>query len=65
MAATGVAPYKRVLTHGFVLDEKGLKMSKSVGNVVDPRAVIEGACCARMCLLACCSERSAACCCLS
>lgn len=31
-----------VLTHGFVLDEKGLKMSKSLGNVVDPRLVIEG-----------------------
>ena len=32
----GVAPYKSVLTHGFVLDEKGYKMSKSDGNVVDP-----------------------------
>ena len=31
-----------MLTHGFVLDEKGAKMSKSVGNVVDPRLVIEG-----------------------
>ncbi|MFK7839796.1 MAG: isoleucine--tRNA ligase [Bdellovibrionales bacterium] len=30
------APYKSVLTHGFVLDEKGYKMSKSKGNVVDP-----------------------------
>jgi isoleucyl-tRNA synthetase len=30
------------LTHGFVLDEKGAKMSKSLGNVVDPRVVIEG-----------------------
>lgn len=30
------APFKAVLTHGFVLDEKGYKMSKSVGNVVDP-----------------------------
>jgi len=36
------APYKAVLTHGFVLDEKGFKMSKSLGNVVDPRVVIEG-----------------------
>jgi len=31
-----------VLTHGFVLDERGNKMSKSVGNVVDPRIVING-----------------------
>ena len=37
VAANGVAPYRRVLTHGFVLDDKGMKMSKSVGNVVDPR----------------------------
>lgn len=36
------APYKTVLTHGFVLDEKGFKMSKSLGNVVDPMQVIEG-----------------------
>ena len=42
VAATGVAPYKKVLTHGFVLDEKGYKMSKSLGNVVDPRLVIDG-----------------------
>lgn len=42
VATRGTAPYKRVLTHGFVLDEKGLKMSKSLGNVVDPRLVIEG-----------------------
>lgn len=38
----GTAPYKAVLTHGFVLDEKGHKMSKSIGNIVDPRTVIEG-----------------------
>jgi len=38
----GRAPYKTVLTHGFVLDERGHKMSKSIGNVVDPRSVIEG-----------------------
>lgn len=42
VAATGHAPYKTVLTHGFVLDEQGRKMSKSVGNVVDPAIVIEG-----------------------
>jgi isoleucyl-tRNA synthetase len=37
----GVAPYKNVLTHGFVLDEKGYKMSKSDGNVVDPLEMME------------------------
>jgi isoleucyl-tRNA synthetase len=37
---TGRAPFKTVLTHGFVLDEKGYKMSKSVGNVVDPLEMI-------------------------
>lgn len=42
VASTGAAPYKAVLTHGFVLDEKGFKMSKSLGNVVDPREIIEG-----------------------
>eukprot|EP00740_Mantoniella_antarctica_P011531 CAMPEP_0181385712 /NCGR_PEP_ID=MMETSP1106-20121128/22716_1 /TAXON_ID=81844 /ORGANISM="Mantoniella antarctica, Strain SL-175" /LENGTH=1100 /DNA_ID=CAMNT_0023505811 /DNA_START=222 /DNA_END=3524 /DNA_ORIENTATION=- len=42
VAATGKAPYKTILTHGFVLDEKGYKMSKSLGNVVDPRLIIEG-----------------------
>ncbi|MBI4031463.1 MAG: isoleucine--tRNA ligase, partial [Proteobacteria bacterium] len=36
----GRAPYKAVLTHGFVLDEKGYKMSKSAGNVVDPADMI-------------------------
>ncbi len=35
------APYKSVLTHGFVLDEAGRKMSKSLGNVVDPNSVIK------------------------
>ena len=37
----GRAPYKNVLTHGFVLDEKGRKMSKSDGNVVDPHVVMK------------------------
>jgi isoleucyl-tRNA synthetase len=36
----GRAPYDVVLTHGFCLDEKGQKMSKSVGNVVGPQEVI-------------------------
>lgn len=37
----GQAPYKAVLTHGFILDEKGYKMSKSVGNVTDPAKLME------------------------
>ncbi|RYG28498.1 MAG: isoleucine--tRNA ligase, partial [Burkholderiales bacterium] len=36
----GHAPYKAVLTHGFALDGKGKKMSKSDGNVVDPLKII-------------------------
>ncbi|MBE9055101.1 isoleucine--tRNA ligase [Sphaerospermopsis sp. LEGE 08334] len=42
VAVNGIAPYKTVLTHGFVLDENGRKMSKSVGNVVDPQVIING-----------------------
>ncbi len=37
----GRAPYKNVLTHGFVVDGQGRKMSKSVGNVVAPEEVIK------------------------
>ena len=36
VANFGVAPYKKVLSHGFTLDGKGQKMSKSLGNTVDP-----------------------------
>lgn len=43
VAVNGTAPYRRVLTHGFTLDEKGRKMSKSLGNVVDPVVLVEGA----------------------
>lgn len=39
-AAHGKAPYKTVLSHGFVLDGKGNKMSKSLGNTVDPIKVV-------------------------
>ncbi|NEQ97102.1 MAG: isoleucine--tRNA ligase [Cyanothece sp. SIO2G6] len=42
VASNNCAPYKIVLTHGFALDENGRKMSKSLGNVVDPKVVIEG-----------------------
>ncbi|WP_027389990.1 isoleucine--tRNA ligase [Chrysiogenes arsenatis] len=41
VATRGAAPYKSVLTHGFVLDGKGRKMSKSVGNVVAPDQIIK------------------------
>lgn len=37
----GNAPYETVLTHGFVVDGKGKKMSKSVGNVIAPKKVID------------------------
>ncbi|WP_038034895.1 isoleucine--tRNA ligase [Thermopetrobacter sp. TC1] len=37
----GRAPYESVLTHGFVLDEEGRKMSKSLGNVVSPQDVMK------------------------
>ena len=37
----GRAPYDAVLTHGFVLDENGRKMSKSLGNITSPQKVIE------------------------
>jgi len=41
MATEGHAPYKQVLTHGFVLDGDGRKMSKSLGNVVAPQEIIK------------------------
>jgi isoleucyl-tRNA synthetase len=37
----GRAPYKGVLTHGFTLDEKGMKMSKSIGNTIVPAEVVK------------------------
>ena len=42
VAITGKAPYKRILTHGFVLDENMRKMSKSLGNVIAPKDIIDG-----------------------
>eukprot|EP01134_Creolimax_fragrantissima_P000051 CFRG0051T1 len=41
-AVEGKSPFKTVLTHGFVLDEKSKKMSKSIGNVISPEVVVEG-----------------------
>ena len=42
VATNDIAPYKTVLTHGFLVDEQGHKMSKSLGNGIDPAVVIEG-----------------------
>lgn len=41
VAVHGVAPYKRLISQGFVLDDKGHKMSKSLGNVISPNDVIK------------------------
>ncbi|MEL7624577.1 MAG: isoleucine--tRNA ligase [Clostridiales bacterium] len=41
VAIRGQAPYRTVLTHGFLVDEKGRKQSKSMGNTVDPHKVIQ------------------------
>ena len=41
MAIRGSAPYRAVLTHGFVLDSQGRAMSKSIGNVVAPETIIK------------------------
>jgi isoleucyl-tRNA synthetase len=40
-ATRGRAPYDRILTHGFTMDSKGMKMSKSLGNTIDPNKVME------------------------
>ncbi len=41
VAVRGTAPYRSVLTHGFVVDEQGRKQSKSMGNVVDPLQITQ------------------------
>ena len=41
VANHGVAPYKSVISHGWVCDSKGEAMHKSVGNVVNPMDIIE------------------------
>jgi len=41
VATRGRAPYTSVLTHGFVVDGEGRKMSKSVGNVIEPQPIID------------------------
>jgi isoleucyl-tRNA synthetase len=40
-ATRGQAPYKNVVTHGFTMTEQGKKMSKSLGNAVDPLKIIQ------------------------
>lgn len=41
VAIRDTAPYKGLLTHGFTVDEKGIKMSKSIGNVIFPQKVVK------------------------
>ena len=38
-ATRGMAPYKQVLTHGFIVDADGKKMSKSIGNTIEPQEI--------------------------
>ncbi len=40
-ATRGKAPYDEVVTHGFTMDEKGMKMSKSIGNTIEPQRIAE------------------------
>ena len=40
VGAKGASPYKTCITHGFILDEQGRAMSKSLGNVIEPEEVI-------------------------
>ena len=40
VAGEGTAPYREVVTHGFTVDDKGRKMSKSLGNVIAPQKVV-------------------------
>src|SRR5699024_264577 len=41
VAVTGKAPYKSVVSHGFVMDGKGRKMSKSLGNIIKPSKILK------------------------
>jgi isoleucyl-tRNA synthetase len=41
VATRGIAPYKSVLTHGFIVDGEGRKMSKSMGNAILPQEIVE------------------------
>lgn len=41
VATRNIAPYRTVLTHGFIIDDKGHKMSKSLGNAIYPQEIVE------------------------
>lgn len=41
VAVRDIAPYKNIFVHGFAVDEKGKKMSKSVGNVISPEMIVK------------------------
>ena len=41
VATNGISPYKNILTHGWVIDEEGRKMSKSLGNGISPQDIIK------------------------
>ncbi len=41
VGTTGRAPYRNVVTHGFTLDAKGMKMSKSIGNTIVPEKIVQ------------------------
>ena len=40
LAYNGVPPYRKIVTHGFLTDESGKKMSKSLGNVIEPESIV-------------------------
>lgn len=42
VALRDAVPYKNIYVHGFAVDEKGHKMSKSLGNVINPQDVVHG-----------------------
>jgi isoleucyl-tRNA synthetase len=42
VATQGIAPFKTLITHGFVLDKEREKMSKSLGNIIAPREIVQG-----------------------
>lgn len=41
IATRQISPYKKVLTHGFIVDQSGRKMSKSIGNTINPETIIK------------------------